>query len=160
MRVDDVQQQAIERTKITPDIYMLTVFIFCYLPTYPIYASSPAAPPVAEPLTSAAARRRSTMRPADGAFLFTDLTGVAVAMKRLGFLLTFLSLDFFAVCVANEYMEWNCVKTNKYGRRQNRVIGVDGTHIFNKRPAGNRANVRCMRQLQFLSNFAHVFYLL
>ena len=104
------------------------------------------APPAAEP-QAFSARRRSTVRPADGAFLFTDLTGPIESWSFL-LLTPFLFMWFRAGELANEYMEWNCVKTNKYGRRQNRVIGVDGTHIFNKRPAGNRANVRFPAQIK------------
>jgi hypothetical protein len=66
--------------------------------------------------------RRGTLRPAEGEFLFNDLT-------------------------AQAYQEWKVVKTNKFGRKQERLMGVDGTSIYNMKPDGKRSNVRVQQRL-------------
>lgn len=37
----------------------------------------------------------------------------------------------FTDASANAYQEWNVVKKNKFGRRQDRVFGVDGKKVYN-----------------------------
>ena len=37
----------------------------------------------------------------------------------------------FTEATANAYQEWNVVKKNKFGRRQERIFGVDGRLIYN-----------------------------
>lgn len=32
------------------------------------------------------------------------------------------------------YQEWNVIKKNKFGRKQSRIIGIDGMKIYNSRP--------------------------
>ncbi len=54
-------------------------------------------------------------------------------------------MNTFTEATANAYQEWNVVKKNKFGRRQERIFGVDGKKIYNaKRGAlrgGNQAGV-------------------
>jgi hypothetical protein len=37
----------------------------------------------------------------------------------------------FTEATANAYKEWNVVKKNKFGRRQERIFGVDGKKVYN-----------------------------
>jgi hypothetical protein len=37
----------------------------------------------------------------------------------------------FTEATANAYKEWNVVKKNKFGRRQERIFGVDGKRVYN-----------------------------
>jgi hypothetical protein len=39
----------------------------------------------------------------------------------------------FTEAMANAYQEWNVVKKNKFGRKQERVFGVDGKKIYNSK---------------------------
>jgi len=39
----------------------------------------------------------------------------------------------FTEAFANAYQEWNVVKKNKFGRKQERVFGVDGKKIYNSK---------------------------
>jgi hypothetical protein len=54
-------------------------------------------------------------------------------------------MNAFTEATANAYQEWNVVKKNKFGRRQERIFGVDGKKIYNaKRGAlrgGNQQGV-------------------
>lgn len=34
---------------------------------------------------------------------------------------------------ANVYQEWHIVKKNKYGRKQERIIGIDGMRVYNSK---------------------------
>jgi hypothetical protein len=34
------------------------------------------------------------------------------------------------------YQEWNVVKKNKFGRMQERILGVDGSHLYNSKRLG------------------------
>lgn len=34
------------------------------------------------------------------------------------------------------YQEWNVVKKNKFGRMQERMLGIDGSHLYNSRRLG------------------------
>ena len=34
------------------------------------------------------------------------------------------------------YQEWNVVKKNKFGRMQERILGIDGSHMYNSRRLG------------------------
>jgi hypothetical protein len=55
--------------------------------------------------------------------------------------------------LANVYQEWNIVKKNKFGRKQERIIGIDGKNVYNakrgdKRGIGPGSNVaRAQREL-------------
>ena len=40
---------------------------------------------------------------------------------------------------ASQYKEWNVIKTNKFGKKQQRVMGVDLTKIYNYNKAGRSA---------------------
>ena len=47
------------------------------------------------------------------------------------------------IIAATVYEEWHVVKRNRFGRRQERVLGVDATKIYNdKRDKGRRYQVR------------------
>jgi hypothetical protein len=52
----------------------------------------------------------------------------------------------FTDATANAYQEWNVVKKNKFGRRQERIFGVDGRIVYNAkrgalRGGGNQGSV-------------------
>lgn len=40
--------------------------------------------------------------------------------------------------LANVYQEWHIVKKNKYGRRQERIIGIDGKKVYNSKRGERR----------------------
>lgn len=52
----------------------------------------------------------------------------------------------FTETMANAYQEWNVVKKNKFGRKQERVFGVDGKKIYNSKrgqlKGGNQTGVQ------------------
>jgi hypothetical protein len=51
----------------------------------------------------------------------------------------------FTEATANAYKEWNVVKKNKFGRRQERVFGVDGKKVYNAKRGqlkGNQSGVQ------------------
>jgi hypothetical protein len=52
----------------------------------------------------------------------------------------------FTEAMANAYQEWNVVKKNKFGRKQERVFGVDGKKIYNSKRGqlrgGNQTGVQ------------------
>lgn len=51
----------------------------------------------------------------------------------------------FTEATANAYKEWNVVKRNKFGRRQDRVFGVDGKKVYNAKRGqlkGNQTGVQ------------------
>ncbi len=60
---------------------------------------------------SNAGMRTSGKRPAQNTFLFNEVT-------------------------AAMYKQWNVIKTNKWGRRQERLIGIDLTKIYNRKTDG------------------------
>ena len=37
----------------------------------------------------------------------------------------------FTDATANAYQEWNVIKKNKFGRKQERVLGADGRKVYN-----------------------------
>lgn len=43
------------------------------------------------------------------------------------------AIPVFNDATANAYQEWNVVKRNKFGRRQERVFGVDGKTVYNSK---------------------------
>lgn len=59
-------------------------------------------------------------------------------------LLTMISQ--FTETAANAYQEWNVVKKNKFGRKQERIFGVDGKKVYNAKRGqlrgGNQAGVQ------------------
>jgi len=42
------------------------------------------------------------------------------------------SLFQFTAQSASEYKEWTCIKVNRHGTRQERIIGIDAWHVYNK----------------------------
>lgn len=52
-----------------------------------------------------------SMSKVDGNMLFTDITAAV-------------------------YQEWNVIKQNKFGRMQERILGIDGNHLYNSRRLG------------------------
>lgn len=38
---------------------------------------------------------------------------------------------------ASAYQEWNVIKKNKFGRKQDRVIGIDGSKVYNGKRGQN-----------------------
>ena len=55
------------------------------------------------------------------------------------------------------YQEWNVVKKNKFGRMQQRVIGIDGQKIYNsKRENGNRNTSSVSRAQRDISTIRKV----
>jgi hypothetical protein len=44
---------------------------------------------------------------------------------------------YFTDITAAVYQEWNVVKKNKFGRMQERILGIDGTHMYNSRRLGH-----------------------
>lgn len=52
----------------------------------------------------------------------------------------------FTEATANAYKEWNVVKKNKFGRRQERIFGVDGKKVYNGKRGllikGNQSGVQ------------------
>lgn len=47
----------------------------------------------------------------------------------------------FNDATANAYQEWNVVKKNKFGRKQERVFGVDGKKVYNSKRGQYRGGV-------------------
>lgn len=47
----------------------------------------------------------------------------------------------FNEATANAYQEWNVVKKNKFGRRQERIFGVDGKKVYNSKRGQYRGGV-------------------
>lgn len=48
------------------------------------------------------------------------------------------------------YQEWNIVKKNKFGRRQERIMGVDAHKIYNSKKEGKKA-VTAVYRVRFVS---------
>lgn len=73
----------------------------------------------------------------------------------------------FTEATANAYKEWNVVKKNKFGRRQERVFGVDGKTVYNAKrgqlkgnPSGvlnGQRNISAVVKIDILSNDPRTF---
>jgi hypothetical protein len=61
--------------------------------------------------------------------------------------------------MASVYQEWNVVKKNVFGRKQDRILGIDGSGVYNLRVGGAQdSGAMHSRQISSIRNIEPVEY--
>eukprot|EP01113_Clastostelium_recurvatum_P021586 TRINITY_DN255_c0_g1_i3.p1 TRINITY_DN255_c0_g1~~TRINITY_DN255_c0_g1_i3.p1 ORF type:complete len:588 (-),score=140.52 TRINITY_DN255_c0_g1_i3:629-2392(-) len=63
---------------------------------------------------------------------------------------------FFPPSSASEYVQYPVIKTNKYGKRQERIMGIDGERITNSHPSSAKPGSRTRRPSRALQDVVKV----
>ena len=54
------------------------------------------------------------------------------------------------------YQEWNVIKKNKFGRMQERILGIDGTHLYNSKRLGHGSKTGVSHAVRHISTVVSV----